>query len=130
MNQMPNTRKRDYMNEAEKRLLNTIQLSNCEGCMLNIIEKGNDFTLGRIMEYNHNLDTKYYEFTLTNGDYVTLEELSVYVVDSDRDNRVVINIYIDDDYEVGCFTNDILADDRNFQYYSIERVYENIPEID
>ena len=118
------------MNEAEKRLLNTIQLSNCEGCMLNIIEKGNDFTLGRIMEYNHNLDTKYYEFTLTNGDYVTLEELSVYVVDSDRDNRVVINIYIDDDYEVGCFTNDILADDRNFQYYSIERVYENIPEID
>lgn len=82
------------------------------------------------MEYNHNLDEKYYEFTLTNGDFVTLEELSVYVVDCDRDNRGVINIYIDDDYEVGCFTNDFLADDRNFQYYSIERACERILGID
>lgn len=98
--------------------------------MLNIIEKGNAVTLGRIMEYNHNLDTKYYEFTLTNGDEVMLEELSVYVVDCDRDNRVVINIYIDDNYKVGCFTNDILAADGSIQYYSIERVYENIPDID
>lgn len=82
------------------------------------------------MEYNHNLDGKYYEFTLTDGDCVMLEELSVYVVDCDQDNRGVINIYINDDYEVGCFTNDILADDRCFQYYSIERFYENIPDID
>ena len=118
------------MNEAENRLWNTIQLANCEGCMLNIIEKDTAFTLGRIMEYNHNLDEKYYEFTLTNGDCVTLEELSVHVIDCDRDNRVVINIYIDDDYAVGCFTNDFLADDSNSQYFSIERVYENIPDID
>jgi hypothetical protein len=119
-----------YMIKAENRLWNTIQLADCKGGMLNIIEKGNAFTLGRIMEYNHNLDEKYYEFTLTNGDSVMLEELSVYFVDCDRDNRVVINIYISDDYQVGCFTNDILSDDRNFQYYSIERVYENIPDID
>ena len=106
------------MNEAENRLWDTIQLANCEGCMLNIIlEKGNAFTFGLIMEYNHDLDEKYYEFTLTNGDSITVEELSVYLVERDRDNRGVINIYIDDDYEVGYFANGILAD-RDFHYFT------------
>lgn len=116
--------------EAAIRLWNTIQLVNCEGCMLNIISKGHARTFGQIQEYKHNLDTKYYEFNMTNGDFVTLEEDSVFLVDVDRDHKVVINLYIEDEYEVGCYTNDILADDRTFQFYSIERVYENIPNID
>lgn len=115
------------MNKAENRFWNTIQLANCEGRKLKIIGKNKAITLGHVMEYNHDLDAKYYNFTLTNGDCVMLEELSVHIADYDQD---ILNIYIDDEYEVGCYANDVLADDVNFQYYSIERVYENIPDID
>ena len=108
---------------AAQRLVNSIMLSGCEGCTLNIVENGKSCTLGRIMECHQDFNAKQHEFTLINGDYVTLDYDSIEVVEPDSDNKVV-NIYIEDDFEVGVFTEDILEDNGNLHYYSRERFTE------
>jgi hypothetical protein len=108
---------------AEQRLVNSIMLSGCEGCTLNIIENKKYCTLGRIMECNQEFNEEQYDFTLINGDHVTLDYESIEVVDPDSDNKVV-NIYIEDDFEVSVYTEDILEDNGNLHYYSRERFTE------
>jgi hypothetical protein len=108
---------------AEQRLVNSIMLSGCEGCTLNIIENKKYCTLGRIMECHQGFNEEQYDFTLINGDHVTLDYESIEVVDPDSDNKVV-NIYIEDDFEVSVYTEDILEDNGNLHYYSRERFTE------
>jgi hypothetical protein len=75
------------------------------------------------MECHQEFNEEQYDFTLINGDHVTLDYESIEVVDPDSDNKVV-NIYIEDDFEVSVYTEDILEDNGNLHYYSRERFTE------
>lgn len=125
MNQFPQLESVIYMNNlnAAQRLVNSIMLSGCEGCTLNIVENEKHCTLGRVMEISQDFNAKQYDFELINGDHVTLDYEAISVVEPDSDNKVV-NIYIEDDFEVGVFTEDILEDNGNLHYYSKERFTE------
>lgn len=95
------------------------------GSMLNITEKGDTYTIGKIVEFKECLDWRYgwyYFFKIENGDEVFLEEQSVYDVKVDADNPVVINICIDDNYEVGTDKKNYYDESDNKLYYHSSKI--------
>ena len=95
------------------------------GSMLNIVEKDNAYTIGKIVEFKECLDWRYgwyYFFKIENGDEVFLEEPSVYEVKVDDNNPLVINICMDDNYEVGTDKKNYYDKSDNTLYYHSAKI--------
>ena len=95
------------------------------GTILNIVEKDKAYTIGNITEFKECLDWRYgwyYFFEIENGDEVFLEEQSVYDVKVDVDYPVVINICIDDNYEVGTDKKNYYDESDNRLYYHSAKI--------
>ena len=112
---------------SERIAQNTNELSKRAhvGSMLNIIEKDNAYTIGKIVEFKECMDWRYgwyYFFEIENGDEVFLAEQSVYDVKADADNPVVINIYMDDNYEVGTDKKNYYDESDNRLYYHSSKI--------
>lgn len=93
--------------------------------VLNIVEKDKTYTIGKIAEFKECLDWRYgwhYFFKIENGDEVFLLEQSVYDVKVDDDDPVVINVRMDDNYEVGSHKKNYYDKSDNTLCYHSEKI--------
>lgn len=112
---------------SERIAQNTNELINRvhAGVMLNIIEKDKAYTIGKIVEFRECLDWRYgwyYFFKIENGDEVFLEEPSVCEVKCDDSYPVVVNIYMEDNYEVGTDKKNYYDESDNTLYYHSAKI--------
>lgn len=112
---------------SERIAQNTYEFSTRahDGAILNIIEKDNAYTIGKIVEFKECLDWRYgwhYFFKIENGDEVFLLEQSVYDVKVDDDDPVVINVRMDDNYEVGSHKKNYYDESDNTLCYHSEKI--------
>jgi hypothetical protein len=95
------------------------------GSMLNITEKGDTYTIGKIVGFKECLDWRYgwyYFFEIENGDEVFLAEQSVYDVKVGSDYPVFINICMDDNYEVVTDKKNYYDESDNTLYYHSSKI--------